>query len=117
MKTKHRFMLMGLLLVAVVLGCSSPGGGSSSKVKFEVTGSAPSADIKYTNDSIDLWESLTGVSLPWSYTFSASDGEYVWLWASAVGGGSVTVTIYNPDGSVFMTNSGLTTEVEGDMSF
>ncbi len=80
-------------------GCSNPF-DYSIQLRYEVTGSAESADITYENMNGGISQ-LTGISLPWSTTISADPGDYVYLAALNNGEtGSVTVTIYD-DGKVF----------------
>lgn len=104
MKRYLRVVLMGLLLVAAVLGC---GGSSPVSVIYEVTGSVPFADIWYDNSTI---VSLTyGNPLPWSrsYTSTGNTGEQLFLAAYASHlSGYVTVTIYvNGSASQTATNA------------
>ncbi len=100
---RPHFFLICVLLVAVVLGCSSCSGGSSGpySVTFEVTGTAIKANLigsvewDYIIDQHD-------VPLPWSCTFTGADDDWVNLFAADPSGGTVTVTIYR-DSKVFLT--------------
>ena len=98
MKKKFRLGFLCLLIVVLFLGCSLFG----HQVRFEVTGSPPSAWVVYSTLESGV-VTLNSVSLPWSYTFTGHTGEWVEINAAGTNGNAdVTVTIYE-DGSVLMT--------------
>jgi hypothetical protein len=73
-------------------------------VTYEVTGSASSVDVTYENEDGGTSQQ-SGVSVPWSYSFTGHNGDFVYISAQNNGSsGSVTVTIYKND-SVFKTST------------
>lgn len=90
------FLVISLFLV---LACSNPF-DTSVDVRYEVVGSAESVNITFENAGGGISQ-MANVALPWSHSFSADPGDYVYLFAQNQGkNGSITVTIYK-DGDVF----------------
>ena len=81
-----------------LFGCSL-----DPKVRYEVSGSATSADAKYYNHTGGL-EMQNGASVPWSHSFTGRNGTMAMLSASSRTG-TVTVTIY-VNGYVYKTSMG-----------
>ncbi len=93
---KNPIAVIPLLLF---LACSNPF-DTSIAVRYEVTGSADTANITYENNSGGISQ-VTNVPLPWSTAFSGDPEDYVYLSAQNQGEtGSITVTIFK-DGEVF----------------
>jgi hypothetical protein len=62
-------------------------------IEYEVTGSAQSASLTYQNR--DGGTSQEDVSIPWTYSFTARSGDFVYISAQNEGEyGTVTVNIY-----------------------
>ena len=73
-------------------------------VKYEVTGSATSIDLTYNLDSDDASQE-NGRAVPWSKSFSADEGNFLYVSAQNGGeSGNVTCTIY-VDGVAAKTNT------------
>ena len=88
-----------ILLIVSSSGCLS----TTYNVKYEVTGSASKVFITYQNENGGT--SQEEASVPWSYSFTAESGDFVYVSAQNQGdNGSVTVTIYK-DGEVFKTST------------
>jgi len=69
-------------------------------VEYEVCGSAYTVDVTYEN-SAGTTSREYGVGVPWSYSFSADPGDYVYISAQNTGSyGSVTVAIW-VDGEIY----------------
>jgi len=103
--------VLPLMIVLLILSCSKKkedeSGGSGEvvyQVKYEVTGTAKTVFVTYVNESGGTSQE-SNVSLPWSYTFTAKPGDFVYISAQNEGEtGSVTVTIYK-NGSIFKTST------------
>jgi tetratricopeptide (TPR) repeat protein len=73
------------------------------KIEYRVTGSTSMVDVTYTNKDGGTSQA-NGVSIPWSYSFKASSGKFVYISAQNKSeSGGITVTIYK-DGSVFKSS-------------
>lgn len=103
MKNKILIILISTIIIILNIlnsGCLST---TTHTVKYEVTGSASKVFVTYENEYGGT--SQEEVYLPWSYTFTAESGDYVYISAQNLGdSGSVTVTIYK-DGEVFKTST------------
>ncbi len=98
-----------VIAVAFLASCSqSSVGPKSFAVEYQVTGAAGPVDIVYTDGtestSGNLNHSLSSVSLPWSYSWTAFSGALVYVMAKNTGADTVTLSIYR-DGVLFMTDS------------
>ena len=90
-----------LLLAAIILSSCDFFIGM---MEYEVTGSASSVDVTYANESGGT-SRQSGVSLPWSYSFTGDPGDFVYILAENKGAtGSVTATIYK-NGNEFKTST------------
>ena len=96
-----------LSIIAIATGVCAPVGNELSKsywVTYDVTGSAWTVDITYTNGDGGTSQ-LSGVMLPWRTSFSAGTLSFVYVAAQNQGEtGTVTVTIYR-DGEEFKTTT------------
>lgn len=99
MSYKITMSLVCSYLFLAFTSCSNPLSNSVS-VRYKVSGTAETVDITYENASGGTSQ-LSEVELPWSITFEANIGDFVYLSAQNQGDeGSVTVTIYK-NGDVF----------------
>lgn len=89
MKKGFRIPFVCLLPLTIVLGCSLQ--QSKTHVKFEVTGTAMFADLTYQYGA--GLGTPNGVSLPWSFEYDGSKGDWCDLCAAS-DSGNLTVTIY-----------------------
>lgn len=109
--TKKRWALgCGILvLIAAAIGigiCASVGNELTKEfqVRYEVTGSAETVDITYQNADGGTSQ-LSGVTLPWSTTFTGQALDFVYVSAQNKGEtGTVTATIYR-DGEQFKSST------------
>lgn len=88
---------------------------TSWTVKYTVTGTAATVDVTYENSSQGTSQD-SGVTLPWSYSFTGHAGDFVYISAQNDGAsGNVTATIYKND-TVFKqsTSSGAYVIAEAD---
>lgn len=101
---------MGLAVVVVawalvaVTACTGP--SPSSRVDYDVTGTATRVDITYATAGGGTAQ-VTGVTVPWSFGWSgAKTGDFLYVSAQIVNttGGTLTVTI-KKDGSRFKTTT------------
>jgi uncharacterized protein YceK len=99
---------MALLALAMVVSLCGVGCGSITtttyQVEYKVTGTAGTVSLTYTNkDGGTSQES--NVSLPWTHSFTAKSGSFVYVSAQNMGAsGTVTTTIYR-DGKEFKTST------------
>jgi hypothetical protein len=100
-----RLLLAGLLLLGAcdpsTLGPSDQGDDETYTVTYEVSG-AESADVTYENENADTSQEA-GISLPWTYSFDAPEGSFVYISAQNNGGGTITCSI-SVDGGVVESN-------------
>jgi len=86
--------LVAAFIFLMAVSCGNDPLSASITVKYEVSGSALSADIDYIDSNGEL-AIINGQDLPWEITFSANTGDTVYLSAKRNGSeGAVTVTIY-----------------------
>ncbi len=114
---KGFFFLASLLVVSSVVACDSGGSGAQVQVTFEVTSAAPTIDrIWYWTDENTKVVLPPDVPLPWSYSFTGREGDWVELDAMEGAGIGATATIYK-NGSVLYTASGgnVVVFVQGDL--
>jgi Mycobacterium membrane protein len=63
-------------------------------VRYEVAGSTTSVDVTYNNSNDDVAQA-NGVPVPWTYTFTATSGFFLYVSAQKDGStGAVTCSIY-----------------------
>ena len=105
--------ILSLVLAISLSSCKLPwdkdkddsGGGGTTvyQIEYKVTGTASTVLVTYQNK--DSGTSQEYVSIPWSYSFSAIPGTFVYISAQNQGDtGSVTVTIYK-DSTVLKTST------------
>ncbi len=99
--------VIAVLAIAIIIGVCASAGNELSKdhdVKYEVTGSAQSADITYQNEDGGTSQ-LSDEPLPWSISFKGDAMDFVYVSAQNKGEtGSVTATIYK-DGEQFKSST------------
>ncbi len=105
--------LIVLLAILTIAGCqkqslpdiAGPTILGPVNVEYRVTGSTATADVTYQNSS-EGTSQQSGVSIPWSYSFTKSTEMFLYISAQKDGNPStdVTVTIYK-NGSVFKTST------------
>lgn len=83
-----------LALVLSVVGCGSSSDGESSfSVVYRVTGSAASVDVTFESEGGGTSQ-LSDEAIPWSYTFEAARGDFLYVSAQNQGEtGSVTASV------------------------
>jgi len=82
--------LIFILCILMIGGCDL----FDFDIKYEVTGSAATVNITYKNEDGGTSQA-NGVSMPWSYSFTAQPGDSVYLSAQNNGeSGTITVTIF-----------------------
>ncbi len=87
-------VILGIAFGTCGDGSESPTSPTTYLVKYEVTGSADSVSLTYQNDSGGTSQTSNSY-LPWTYTFLAQKGDFVYISAQNNGEyGSVTVRIY-----------------------
>lgn len=89
-----------VVLFSICIGCDTT---ETYKLKYEVTGTVQKANITYVNENGGTSDA-NNVSLPWTYSFRAKEGTYVWVHASKDDSGSITAKIYK-DGKVLESSS------------
>lgn len=78
-------MKTSLLITLVLLTCSACATSQKSyRVTYEVGGTAKSVNLTYTNESGGTEQ--RNADLPWSKTFSARDGDFLYISAQDQGG-------------------------------
>lgn len=96
-----------VLAIAIIIGICASAGNELSKdhdVKYEVTGSASTVDVTYTNEDGGTSQ-LSDVTLPWSVSFTGDTLDFVYVSAQNQGEtGTVTATIYR-DGEQFKSST------------
>lgn len=98
------------LAAAAFAGCksgdtSSPTGPSTttSNIEYRVTGSSVNRVSLTYQASTGSTQQISSQALPWSFTRTASSGDFLYVSAQIIDGtGSVTVTIFR-NGSQFQT--------------
>lgn len=99
--------VVAVLAIAVIIGVCLSIGHEVSKthdVRYEVTGSAQSVDLTYTNDTGGTSQQ-SAVPLPWSYSFKGDTLAFVDVSAQNTGEtGTVIATIYR-DGEMWKTST------------
>lgn len=87
-------MIVAVIVVAALAGCSNELLNMDSKVEYEVTGSTDVVSITIANKSGGTSQ-YSGVTLPWSTSFKADPGDFVYVSAqNQRDTGSVTAAIY-----------------------
>lgn len=103
MKRLRIFVLSVLVLVAIA-GCKNPFSPTKYHVEYRVTETARSVSVTYQNADGGISQAF-GVPLPWSYSFTAEPGTWVYVSAQNDGEtGWIRVTIYK-DGEEFKTST------------
>lgn len=77
---------------------------NSYSIKYEVTGTASTVSVTYENEDGGTSQ-YSDRSVPWSHSFTAHPGDFVYISAQNQGdSGSVTTTIYK-DSSIWKTST------------
>lgn len=79
-------------MLIFVFGCNNPF-DTNRTVKYKISGNCGIADITYTNSSGGT-TNLDNVSLPWSVSIEANEGDWVYLSGWGWDGGTITASIY-----------------------
>lgn len=81
-------------VLLLVTSCDKDPFSPSVTVRYKVSGTAEIVNIDYYDSNGDL-AILTNVESPWEITFTANNGDELFLFAQRVGEtGTVSVTIY-----------------------
>jgi len=106
----RRFIIVSVAALIVLAACKQPGGGSGEgtpaattwTVKYEVTGTATSVYITYSD--LTAINNTVRTAPPWSEQFTASAGQWVYLQADSTASafGSMTLNVYK-DGALWGT--------------
>lgn len=97
--SKFRIYLTIVIVVSLLTSCGEEPASPSITVKYEVTGTADAVNIDYLDSNGDL-VIINGLQIPWELSFSANQGDALYLSAKRTGSeGTVTVVIYT-DGVV-----------------
>lgn len=89
-----------LLLAALLAGCALV----NHAVVYQVTGTAASVSVTYVNENGGTSQ-VTGAPLPWTYSFTAHVGDFLYVSAQNEGAtGSVTATA-TENGSIVQTST------------
>ena len=92
---KYRVVFAVVIFLLLITSCKQEPTSPSITVKYKVTGTADIVNIDYFDDNGDL-AIINNVQVPWELTFSANEGDAVFLSAKRTGTtGDVTVTIYS----------------------
>ncbi len=114
---KLTILMITLTVVLFLSACDTEPLSASLTVKYEITGTAEKVNIDYIDSNGEL-VIINNISLPWELTFSANQGDSVFLSAKRTGTtGTVTVIIYK-DGTVLdeaTSSDGTTAEVDGTL--
>jgi hypothetical protein len=81
-----------LIVITCLSGCDSLTG--SSNIMYEITGNAASrVSVTYESDSGQ--SQVSSAAVPWSYSFKAKKGDFLYVSAQIVqGAGPITVRIF-----------------------
>lgn len=90
MKARH---IAALLLVVLLAGCDALTG--QSNIEYRVSGSAARVSLTYESEGGGTSQ-VDSAAVPWSYSFKAKKGDFLYVSAQIVStsGGTVTVAIY-----------------------
>ena len=87
-------IIIFLLILFLLISCESLTEPKEKDIKYEITGTAEKVDITIENSEGGTSQ-YSDKGLPWTYTFSAPKGTWVYCSAQNCGrSGSVQVTIY-----------------------
>lgn len=101
---KGLLALSAFLAIILVLGPACTGLTTTYDVKYELSGTASTVDITYTNEDGGTSQ-LSDVPLPWTLTFKRGSGQFVYVSGqNQAETGSVVATVYK-DGKVFKTST------------
>jgi hypothetical protein len=81
---------------------SGGGGTTTHAVTYTVSGGDGAGTITYENENADTSQA-TQVATPWTYTFTAVDGAFLYVSAQNAGGGTITCSI-SVDGTIAESN-------------
>jgi uncharacterized protein YceK len=105
-KAEMKKVIVLLAVLTVILsGCDFASRNLNQAIEYRVTGSTSTADLTFENSGGGTSQQ-SGVTVPWSYTFTANPGDFLYISAQKDGNPAtdVTVTIY-AEGSVFGTST------------
>jgi hypothetical protein len=103
-KIRYPAVFAVLFLLMFFTGCANDPLSASITVKYQVSGTAVSADVDYIDQNGEL-AIINNVALPWTITFTRDKGDTVYLSAQNTGTtGTVIVEIFS-NGTLFDTDT------------
>jgi hypothetical protein len=82
---------LAVIAVLALTACSAATGATAHQVRYEVTGTATTADL--TLEGEDGTVQQNDQPVPWSYARDATDGEFLYVSAQNKGDGDITCSI------------------------
>ena len=79
----------------MILLARVPGSAPTHSVEYQVTGATATVDVTYENQNGDTAQA-NGVAVPWIYTFTSTEGTFLYVSAQKDGSdtGDVTCSLY-----------------------